>query len=1557
MATISVSQDLDSAARTAGEAMTINSNATLTINTDTRYHRNAPSRGKGSLGSFTMTDAGGGQVLIDGTNVRWLSYKDGTGPVPQWGTYISGATSLVSGQFLGAYQDLYRGPKSGNTIPPTGYIKLKSVKPTAFVSGENLLGISAKATNTDVTGWIEVVLDDGANITIGRAQTWKVRGKWFYLDNTNGVRGQIIQLPTCSGGRYTRYPGVWIESYYSSNSYEFWPAQNYGNTLASGWSGSAKGTDRRSKFVEMRDSGQIRIGAHNYKDYGFLPSTNSRVRIPNVLLVPCGTAARSSNSLPHATVASRPEFTTTNAGNIDISGALSTWYFNIVQPYSISIMNCATLDSMILQEIASSFTIKEFHLGNYLNTDVNAVSITSCLAGGSISNCKWGRTGSMGSADYGTYVSYSNDITFTDCHFQNRIFRTNAASYPFYALTCKGLRFINPVMVGNSLAFAECSDTYIENPRYADSFHSVSVATSAPVGAVRIGAGCVDTVISGGGWWPTVPSTMCEVHVDTAFLYTIAANNTRWYNAGNSTTPLKAGNTNMMLYALNDGGNSIDTKIQRIYFDNIATRFINEVNSSKGIILENCYFGYSRVDGTAVDSGFVPLDGVIKGGTYTSAYTGYTSVYGTIFYNYFVSATVGRVGFRFNEATSTYAAYVDTTGLTGASTFNSAGALYMYNAGDVVIYTWPYYIKGYTAFAASDATKGGGNTGNLSYEYQIDKNDGNGWNGSWKDATSANLAAESISATLGFKLKFRITCVTPGTNYLNSFYVTMDTTANDQLALYPLNEYTVTLTGLISGTRIAYLASGSETILEIETTPIETSSYTYSDTDVGSQVDIAILKEGYEYQKLKTILESSDYSIPVVMEDDLAYTTPTEDVIFSGQCHRIIGISGTTTINIQEGIYSAWIDWVVSSQNIKYKQALRTAGGDEISATKDLGITYFMMNDWRIRPAEGNYRLTLEGNIFTDPAGESVVVSTLDPHSVVVEMSVSNLVESTLAEMSEIEYASFNGGITIDVVSGTDSSTYPYGTTAYPCKTILNAAAIGAARGFTILYIIGDLTISSVDIPYYVGGTLIGQGIKNSTVTVDNTIVVNSVVKECTVEGTAGNGSNAVFHDCVIGNLNNISLDAHDCVLTGTIELNNSITTNFFNCTDGVPGSGTPVLEVNDCESLGIWNYRGGIKLTNIITPGTNVSFNAPSGRLIVDATDIEGSIIARGVGSVTGTTGGTTINQTDLINRDTISDSVWDESISDHMTGGTTGYLVSTASISGASAQQVWEYVTRTLTSATSDAWVSSQIRGISSQIHNISSQLPLGQWHGEGSWDTGLADLSSITPELDYISSQLHDKVIPDIEYISSQVGSISSQISGISLGGGATPAQIWSHADRTLTGDTDTVKWISSNLEPYGGGGGGGKAQYYAVYGRKSVWTYPQKDKLIKDVGDTLEKLKKFQKDEKDHYNEAQDKLEKVLKRVDSLIATLGELKITNKDMEKEVDKITKALKKQRDIVSTSSQINAAIGEINNLAKMVVTMMPDEKLEDVYKELGVIDGSGDSSERIEQAISGQK
>jgi hypothetical protein len=115
---------------------------------------------------------------------------------------------------------------------------------------------------------------------------------------------------------------------------------------------------------------------------------------------------------------------------------------------------------------------------------------------------------------------------------------------------------------------------------------------------------------------------------------------------------------------------------------------------------------------------------------------------------------------------------------------------------------------------------------------------------------------------------------------------------------------------------------------------------------------------------------------------------------------RIVEIdaAGDNTLTWQE-IYSEWKDWLLAdASRMRYPQAFRTVGGDPISETTSLGATYFLQNRWKFRPAETSHRLVVEGNLFTDPAGESPFVPTLSAFVVAIESVVSNLTEVEVVE-------------------------------------------------------------------------------------------------------------------------------------------------------------------------------------------------------------------------------------------------------------------------------------------------------------------------------------------------------------------------------------------------------------------------------------------------------------------------------------------------------------------------------------------------------------------------------
>jgi hypothetical protein len=115
-----------------------------------------------------------------------------------------------------------------------------------------------------------------------------------------------------------------------------------------------------------------------------------------------------------------------------------------------------------------------------------------------------------------------------------------------------------------------------------------------------------------------------------------------------------------------------------------------------------------------------------------------------------------------------------------------------------------------------------------------------------------------------------------------------------------------------------------------------------------------------------------------------------QKVTFDGISKLILINEGETNINVRSDIYSNWKEWILYDDNAKYIQALTVLGGDPITDTTFVGLTYFLENGWRIKPWTGNYILTIDGNIYTREPGENPAIPV---SGVSVNFTRSNLVD------------------------------------------------------------------------------------------------------------------------------------------------------------------------------------------------------------------------------------------------------------------------------------------------------------------------------------------------------------------------------------------------------------------------------------------------------------------------------------------------------------------------------------------------------------------------------------
>jgi hypothetical protein len=189
-----------------------------------------------------------------------------------------------------------------------------------------------------------------------------------------------------------------------------------------------------------------------------------------------------------------------------------------------------------------------------------------------------------------------------------------------------------------------------------------------------------------------------------------------------------------------------------------------------------------------------------------------------------------------NEPTDETSPYF--TMVSGIQKFNSAGGIIMGTVGDQAIWEDQYYRKGHTGFANTTPNLSAGTIGNYTLEYQIDINDDNEWNGSWKTLSGANLSSETISPSNGFKLKIRITTTTANASAITYLRIdTISTLTVQEDNLYPLDISAITLTNMVNSCRYEIYNITTATILATGTSPSSSKTTPFTVNVIASNSD------------------------------------------------------------------------------------------------------------------------------------------------------------------------------------------------------------------------------------------------------------------------------------------------------------------------------------------------------------------------------------------------------------------------------------------------------------------------------------------------------------------------------------------------------------------------------------------------------------------------------------------------------------------------------------------------------------------------------------------------
>lgn len=352
----------------------------------------------------------------------------------------------------------------------------------------------------------------------------------------------------------------------------------------------------------------------------------------------------------------------------------------------------------------------------------------------------------------------------------------------------------------------------------------------------------------------------------------------------------------------------------------------------------------------------------------------------------------------------------------------------------------------------------------------------------------------------------------------------------------------------------------------------------------------------------------------------------TNRVIQVDEAPTLVDSDWVVSLDVKIDIYSdGKEDWLTDPNLSKFEFPVSSVGGNPLPGSKKLGSTFFLNSDWKIRPYEGSHIFRVNGNLYSVD-GTSPFTPTIGSYNIFLEQQVSSLVDSTVAQLTEIEYSSFEGGVTVDSTSpysGYESSAGPHGTKRLPVNNMPDALMIAIERGLPAFYLNDEhITIDSgLDYSEYV---FVGASKSRTHVTVDSDAnVENCEFFDCHLLGTLD--GNAKLKDCVLSDLDYIHGYVELCVLqTGTIILGGDQEAHFLDCWSGVPGTDTPVIDLGGSgQALSLRNYNGGIKLINKTGP-EKVSVDLNSGQVKIDLTTVtNGQIVIRGVGKVVNSSNG----------------------------------------------------------------------------------------------------------------------------------------------------------------------------------------------------------------------------------------------------------------------------------------------------------------------------------------------
>ena len=221
----------------------------------------------------------------------------------------------------------------------------------------------------------------------------------------------------------------------------------------------------------------------------------------------------------------------------------------------------------------------------------------------------------------------------------------------------------------------------------------------------------------------------------------------------------------------------------------------------------------------------------------------------------------------------------------------------------------------------------------------------------------------------------------------------------------------------------------------------------------------------------------------------------------------------------------------------------------------------------------------------------------------------------------------YNGYIHVDILNGTAGTAYPNGSKIQPVNNLADAKALADANGISAYHVHGEITLDAnhKDWKFYAGTV-------DAQVNIGGFDVKNSQFFDVTISGTQLNA--ILAKDCTVEDLIDMEGRFEHCRIKGDNKIKNNADVVWVDCYSGVPGLGSPVLDMasGGTATISVRRQSGGITVKNMTAAANEMTIECIPGRIVIDSTCTAGTIVCRGIGTIADSSNGSTVNKDGFI-------------------------------------------------------------------------------------------------------------------------------------------------------------------------------------------------------------------------------------------------------------------------------------------------------------------------------------